>query len=45
MNDVPFCYLSNVAELWHGSTYGDLRGHAVAKLGETLCYKPEGRGF
>ena len=20
-------------------------GHAVAQLGEALCYKPEGRGF
>jgi hypothetical protein len=25
--------------------YTDFGGHAVAQLGETLHYKPEGRGF
>jgi hypothetical protein len=27
------------------NTYAANRGHAVVKLVQVLCYKPEGRGF
>ena len=39
--DVHYAVKQNA---WCGGQYVHLRGHAAAQLGETLRYKPEGRG-
>ena len=43
---VPLLNTISVRSVWWNNTcYITTRGHVVAELVETMCYKPEGRGF